>query len=104
MTQLKPNTAKTFDFHSVSLARITKSFPKSFNVAHDPTKTQYDQSLWFSMSLGLHSQSFPKSFNVAHVTKQLRSEIVPRLKTSSKYVEIRNKLNATADRKFNPFV
>ena len=56
------------------------------------------------MSLGLHSQSFPKSFNVAHVTKQLRSEIVPRLKTSAKHVEIRNELNTTADRKFNPFV
>ena len=47
------------------------------------------------------SQSFPKSFNVAHVTKQLRSEIVPCFKTSAKHVEIRNKLNATADRKFN---
>ena len=91
--------------------RITKSFPKSFNVAHDPTKNQYGQSLWFSMSLGLHtkisenfgnhSQSFPKSFNVAHVTKQLRSEIVPCFKTSAKHVEIRNELNATADRKFN---
>ena len=96
MTQLKPNTTKSFDFRSMSLG-LQKVFRNLSMLRMTQQKT--------SMSLGLHKfTKFMKSFNVAQVTKQLRLEIVPCSKTIAKHVEIGNKLNATADRKFNPFV